>query len=80
VSILSFTNLNLNPVIVASWTVYHRATALHGEAEMRLSADGTPHPANCFPFKSYPPVWMLAHIADTERREGEEVVGAVELV
>jgi len=72
-------------LIVASWTVYHRAVALHGESEIPLPADGTPHPANFFPFKFYPPgsdvpLWMLAHIADTECGEEEEVEGAVGLV
>lgn len=45
---------------------------------------GLPHPANFFPFRNYPagsevPVWMLAHIADTERdeSEGENAVGLV---
>ncbi|KAJ7464871.1 hypothetical protein B0H11DRAFT_2050185, partial [Mycena galericulata] len=55
----------------ASWTVFHRAVALHGEAEIALPP-GIPHPANFFPFQMYPqgstvPLWMLAHIADTER-------------
>ncbi|KAJ7837838.1 hypothetical protein B0H13DRAFT_2104867 [Mycena leptocephala] len=66
----------------ASWTVYHRAIALHGEANVSLPPD-IPHPANFFPFRFYPPghevpLWMLAHIADTER--DEEAKSTVELV
>jgi hypothetical protein len=58
-------------VVRASWTIFHRAIAIHGEADMALPAD-TPHPANLYPLKFYPPgsevpVWMLAHMADVEQ-------------
>jgi hypothetical protein len=73
------------PVIRASWAVYHRSTALHGEHAAVAYPSGVPHPANFFPFRNYPagsevPVWMLAHIADTERDESEEGENAVGLV
>ncbi|KAJ6454184.1 hypothetical protein C8R45DRAFT_1112124 [Mycena sanguinolenta] len=62
-----------------SWTVYHRAVAVHGEEEEASIAlpPGIPHPANFFPFKVYPPgsqvpLWMLAHMADIERNEEPE--------
>ncbi|KAJ7789035.1 hypothetical protein B0H14DRAFT_2946144 [Mycena olivaceomarginata] len=60
-------------LVRASWTIFHRATAIHGEADMALPAD-TPHPANLYPLKFYPPgsevpVWMLAHMADIEQDE-----------
>ncbi|KAJ7671358.1 hypothetical protein DFH06DRAFT_1320145 [Mycena polygramma] len=79
------------PVIIfatlvrASWTVFHRATAIHGEDSIPLP-HGIPHPANFWPFKAYPPGyevprWMLAHIADTERDDEEESAkNSVELV
>jgi hypothetical protein len=69
----------------ASSTLYHRAIAIHGEADTVLPP-GIPHPAlppgiplsvaNSFLSKAYGPgskvpVWMLAHIADTERDEDE---------
>ncbi|KAJ7229169.1 hypothetical protein GGX14DRAFT_555209 [Mycena pura] len=67
----------------ASWTVYHRAVAVHGEESIPLPP-GIPHPANFFPFKTYPPghevpLWMLAHIADTERDEKADSERAVAL-
>ncbi|KAJ7123604.1 hypothetical protein C8R44DRAFT_875790 [Mycena epipterygia] len=67
----------------ASWTVYHRATAIHGEEVNIALPPGIPHPANFYPFKRYPPgsevpVWMLAHIAETESDDGTK--RGVELV
>ncbi|KAJ7339080.1 hypothetical protein DFH08DRAFT_1082553 [Mycena albidolilacea] len=72
-------------LIRASWTIYHRSTALHGEHVAVALPSGVPHPANFFPFRNYPagsevPVWMLVHIADTERDESEEGENAVGLV
>ncbi|KAJ7310047.1 hypothetical protein DFH08DRAFT_1088206 [Mycena albidolilacea] len=69
-------------LVRASWTIFHRAIAIHGEANMALPAD-TPHPANLYPLKFYPPgsevpVWMLAHMADVEQDADAE--GAVGLV
>ncbi|KAJ7789052.1 hypothetical protein B0H14DRAFT_2946223 [Mycena olivaceomarginata] len=71
-------------LVRASSTIFHRAIAIHGEANMALPAD-TPHPANLYPLKFYPPgsevpVWMLAHMADVEEDEeagAERVVGLV---
>ncbi|KAJ7693820.1 hypothetical protein B0H17DRAFT_1199514 [Mycena rosella] len=71
----------LASLLCASWTVYHRAVAIHGEAEIPLPAE-TAHPANFWPTKYPPgsnvPVWMLAHIAETECDSGAKSV--VELI
>ncbi|KAF7363093.1 hypothetical protein MVEN_00661700 [Mycena venus] len=80
--ILAFTIFGV--LVRASWTIFHRAIAIHGEANMALPVD-IPHPANFYPFKFYPPgsevpVWMLAHMADVERDEQTEAEGAVGLV
>ncbi|KAJ7744300.1 hypothetical protein B0H14DRAFT_2986882, partial [Mycena olivaceomarginata] len=37
-------------LVRTSWTIFHRAIAIHGEANMALPAD-TPHPANLYPLK-----------------------------
>ncbi|KAJ7122294.1 hypothetical protein C8R44DRAFT_981471 [Mycena epipterygia] len=57
-------------LISISWTIFHRAVAVHGEADIVLP-EGIPHPAN-FWLRKYPagsdvPVWMLAHVSDMER-------------
>ncbi|KAJ7259135.1 hypothetical protein B0H12DRAFT_427520 [Mycena haematopus] len=64
-------------VMRASWTVFHRAVAVHGEEASIALPAGVPHPATFFPFKVYPPgypapLWMLAHMADIERDEESE--------
>ncbi|KAJ7445611.1 hypothetical protein FB451DRAFT_793272 [Mycena latifolia] len=41
-------------LIRASWTVFHRAVALHGEANVSLPP-GMPHPANFFWVKTHAP-------------------------
>ncbi|KAJ6578714.1 hypothetical protein DFH09DRAFT_1310689 [Mycena vulgaris] len=73
----------LTSLTCGCWTVYHRAVAIHGETEIVLPAD-TPHPANFgarrYPAGSQVPLWMLAHVAETERVNDEEARNPVALV
>ncbi|KAJ7789039.1 hypothetical protein B0H14DRAFT_2946175 [Mycena olivaceomarginata] len=71
-------------LVRAAWTIFHRAIAIHGEANMALPTD-TPHPANLYPLKFHPPgsevpVWMLVHMADVEQDEEAGAERAVGLV
>jgi hypothetical protein len=82
--IVNHTIIYLVSVVRASWTIFHRAIGIHGEANMALPAD-TPHPANLYPLRFYPPgsevpVWMLAHMADVEQDEEAGAERAVGLV
>ncbi|KAJ6626627.1 hypothetical protein B0H10DRAFT_1997914 [Mycena sp. CBHHK59/15] len=63
----------LATLICASWTVYHRAVALHGE---QVSLEIAPLSTSRGRFLSAShappawPAWMRAHVADIEREDG----------
>ncbi|KAJ6582725.1 hypothetical protein DFH09DRAFT_1145780 [Mycena vulgaris] len=66
----------------ASRSMYYRAVSRYGTENVPLPAH-MPHPANFFPFQTYPPgselpAWMLAHIAEIESDDAAR--GRVELV